>query len=214
MDQRELSEKLSLYLVADPGQTTGEFLPAVKDALANGVTAVQLRAKHFTDSDMLALARELARLCRARGALFLLNDRVDIALASGAGGVHLGVDDLPVDDARRLLGPRAVIGFSPETDQQAQEARGHGADYLGVGPVVATASKDDAGQPIGLDGLRRRVALAGIPVIGIGGITPANYADVLATGAVGAAVISAILRSPNPGHAALAFLDARDMASA
>jgi thiamine-phosphate pyrophosphorylase len=214
MDHRELSEKLSLYLVADPSQTTGDFLPAVEAALANGVTAVQLRAKHITDSGMLALARELSQHCRAHNALFLVNDRVDIALASGADGVHLGVDDLPVDDARRLLGPTAVIGFSPETDQQAQDARSHGADYLGVGPVVSTPSKDDAGQPIGLDGLRRRVDLAGIPVIGIGGITPATYADVLATGAVGAAVISAILRAPNPGYAAHAFLDSRDMTSA
>ena len=213
MDTRVLSEKLSLYLVADPSQATGDFLPAVEAALSNGVTAVQLRAKHISDRELLEFALLLSHRSRAHGALFLVNDRVDIALASGAGGVHLGVDDLPVDDARRLLGPNAVIGFSPETDQQAREARDRGADYLGVGPVIATASKDDAGQPIGLDGLKRRVELAGIPVIGIGGITPATYMDVLATGAVGAAVIGAILRSPDPGRAARAFLDARGTVS-
>lgn len=213
MHQRPLEERLALYLVADPTQTTGPFLPAVDAALANGVTAVQLRAKHLTDREMLALARELWRRCRSCDALFLVNDRVDIALASGADGVHLGVDDVPVEDARRMLGPGAVVGFSPETDEQTREAQARGADYLGVGPVVTTASKGDAGSPIGLEGLRRRVVLAGIPVIGIGGITPSTYPDVLATGAAGAAVIGAILRTPDPGTAALAFCEARSRTS-
>lgn len=210
MSDSDLAARLALYLVADPGQTAGDFIPAIKAALGNGVTAVQLRSKLGTDRQMLELAQNVAILCRAHGVLFLVNDRVDIALASGADGVHLGVDDLPVEDARRLLGPDSIIGFSPETDMQAQEARKRGADYLGVGPVVTTASKDDAGQPIGLDGLRRRVQLAGIPVIGIGGVTPANYHDVLATGAVGAAVISAILRAPDPGQATRAFRELRE----
>ena len=213
MDKPVLREMLSLYLVADPSQSAGDFLPAVEAALSNGVTAVQLRAKHISDREMLALARQVSHRCQAFDALFLINDRVDIAVASQAGGVHLGVDDLPVEDARRLLGPSAVIGFSPETDQQANDAGSQGADYLGVGPVIVTASKDDAGQPIGLDGLKRRVELAGVPVIGIGGITPATYAEVFATGAVGAAVIGAILRSPDPGRAARAFIDARGRAS-
>ncbi len=209
MDGHTLAEQLSLYLVADPGQTTGDFLASVDAALANGVTAVQLRAKLVTDRQLLELAREVSSRCRASGALFLVNDRIDISLAAGADGVHLGVDDLPVEVARRLLGPAAVIGFSPETDQQAQEAGKSGASYLGVGPVVATSSKNDAGQPIGLEGLKRRVNLAGVPVIGIGGITPGTYPDVLETGAVGAAVIGAILRASDPGRAARAFLDAR-----
>ena len=209
MNELELAAKLSLYLVADPGQTAGDFHKAVEAALANGVTAVQLRTKLGTDRQVLELARSVAILCRVHGALFLINDRVDIALAAGADGIHLGVDDLPLEDARSLLGPDCVIGFSPETDQQVRESRERGADYLGVGPVVTTASKDDAGHPIGLNGLRRRVELSGIPVIGIGGITPATYPDVLATGAVGAAVISAILRAADPGQAAREFIEAR-----
>jgi thiamine-phosphate diphosphorylase len=212
MDQRTLREKLSLYLVADPGQTSGDFLAAVEAALSRGVTAVQLRAKGISDRKMLALARDLAARCRASDALFLVNDRVDVALAAGAAGVHLGVDDLPLEAARQLLGPAAVIGFSPETDVQTRTARERGADYLGVGPVVATSSKGDAGPPIGLDGLRRRVELAGIPVIGIGGITPAIYSDVLATGAAGAAVIGAILRAADPGEAARSSLRSRPVA--
>ena len=210
MNQPELAAKLAIYLVADPVQTAGEFLPAVEAAVANGVTTVQLRSKLGTDRQLLELARQVAARCRTHGALFLVNDRVDIALAAGADGIHLGVDDLPVEDARHLLGPDSVIGFSPETDIQAQAAQERGADYLGVGPVVATASKSGAGQPIGLGGLRRRVELAGIPVIGIGGITPATYPDVLATGAVGAAVISAILRSSDPARATRAFVEARE----
>jgi thiamine-phosphate diphosphorylase len=214
MNLDTLTENLSLYLVADPEQTVAAFLPAVDAALANGVTTVQLRAKHSSDRELLQLALVLAERCRRHDALFLVNDRVDIALASGAGGVHLGVDDLPVEIARSLLGQDAVIGFSPETDEQTREARERGANYLGVGPVIATASKDDAGQPIGFSGLRRRVDLAGIPVIGIGGITSDTYRDVLATGAVGAAVIGAILRAPDPGHATRAFRDKLDGATA
>ncbi len=203
-----LSARLRLYLVADPAQSHLDLPTAVDLALDNGVTAVQLRAKSMSDRDHLALALELAERCRRCGALFLVNDRADIALASRADGVHLGVSDLPVSVARRILGERAVIGFSPETDDQTSRAAANGANYLGVGPVFGTASKDDAGAPLGLDALRRRVEIAGVPVIGIGGIDSENLGLVRASGAVGVAVLSAILRDAAPGDATRRLSDA------
>ena len=193
---------LRVYLVADPEQASSGLEATVAAALDGGVTAVQLRAKSMTDSESIALARRLKKMCDAAGATFLINDRVDIALAVDAEGVHLGVDDLPLETARRILGPDKVIGFSPEFDQQAEGARNAGADYLGVGPVFGTTSKSDAGQAVGLETLRRRVELAGIPVIGIGGISAGNAPGVMQTGAAGVAVVSAILRAADPRSAA------------
>jgi thiamine-phosphate pyrophosphorylase len=189
---------LAVYLVADPEQTNRNLLEDVSAALAGGVTAVQLRAKALSDRETLSLARAIATRCADRRALFLMNDRVDLALAAGAHGVHLGVDDLPIEDARRLLGAGAVIGFSPETDAQAADAGSRGADYLGVGPVFGTTSKSDAGVAIGTETIRRREQLAGIPTIGIGGITSTNAPLVIEAGAVGVAVVGAILRADNP----------------
>jgi thiamine-phosphate diphosphorylase len=134
--------------------------------------------------------------------MFLINDRLDLALAAGADGVHLGVDDLPIPDARRIGGDGFVIGYSPETDEQTALAKEAGADYLGVGPVFGTASKDDAGQAIGIETIGRRAQIAGIPIIGIGGIAPANAEGVVRAGAVGVAVVGAILRSADPRTAA------------
>jgi thiamine-phosphate pyrophosphorylase len=195
---RDLVAHLAVYLVADPEQTNRHLLDDVTAALAGGVTAVQLRVKSLTDRETLALAREIAVRCADRRALFLMNDRVDLALAAGAIGVHLGVDDLPIEDARRLLGPGAVIGYSPETDAQAAEACSRGANYLGVGPVFSTASKSDAGDAIGTETIRRRARLAGIPIIGIGGISSTNAPIVIEAGAVGVAVVGEILRSDDP----------------
>ena len=144
------------------------------------------------------------------GALFLVNDRLDLALASDADGVHLGVDDLPIDVARRIGGRNLVIGFSPETDEQAGDAGKRGADYLGVGPVFGTATKSDAGTAIGLETVARRAELAGIPVIGIGGITAQNARSVMDAGAVGVAVVSAISKQDGSETAAVALRRALD----
>lgn len=197
-----LVERLAVYLVADPEQTRRDLVTDVKAALAGGVTAVQLRAKSLTDREIVELAARIGDLCREHRALFLVNDRCDIALAAGAHGVHLGVDDLPVEYARKILGNDAVIGYSPDTDEAAATAWQVGASYLGVGPVFATSSKSDAGVAIGLDGLKRRVAIARVPVIGIGGIDSANASQVIDSGAVGVAVIGAVLRANDPGAAA------------
>jgi len=206
----ELSSQLRLYLVADPEHTRGELVAMIEAALAGGVTAVQLRCKGHTDREVLDLARKLRATTHDHGALFLVNDRVDIALASSADGVHLGVDDLPIEDARELGGPAFVIGYSPETDEQAQSARLRGADYLGVGPVFGTSTKADAGAAIGLATISRRANLADIPVVGIGGITASNARSVVEVGAVGVAVVSAISMQDDPQGAAAALRRALD----
>lgn len=172
-----------------PGRTHQEVAEA---AVRGGATVVQLREKQATTRDLVAIARDLREITRRAGALFLVNDRVDVALAVDADGVHLGVDDLPLREARRLLGPHRLVGYSPETLAQLLVAEAEGADYLGVGDVFGTASKPDAGAPIGLDGLRQRVTAATLPVIAIGGITRERVAAVRATGAAGFAVIGAV----------------------
>jgi thiamine-phosphate diphosphorylase len=208
LSRSALVRHLAVYLVADPDQTQRNLIADVEAALDGGVTCVQLRAKRLSDRETLQLARELARRCYLTGALFVVNDRFDLALAAGAGGVHLGVDDLPLRDARRLAGAGFVIGYSPETDEETLAARANGADYLGIGPVFGTLSKSDAGEAIGLDTIRRRAHLAGIPVIGIGGITAETAPAVIEAGAVGVAVVGAILRASDPRRAAEELSDA------
>jgi thiamine-phosphate pyrophosphorylase len=197
-----IEQVLRIYLVADPDHSRGGIVETVADALAGGVTMVQLRAKNLTDREHVALARSMGSLCRDRNVPFIVNDRVDIALAVEADGVHLGVDDLPLPDARRLLGVGAIIGYSPDSDETAQDAEKLGANYLGIGPVFTTATKQDAGEPIGPGGMARRAGLSGLPAIGIGGITARNAAVVIAAGAVGVAVAGAILHDQHPRHAA------------
>ncbi len=194
-----LARRLAVYLIADPDQARGDLIAAVEDALSGGVTSVQLRAKRLTDRETLALARAVRRRCVPRGALVIVNDRLDLALAAGADGVHLGVDDLPLSDARRLAGSDFVIGYSPETDDQTMRAANEGASYLGIGPVYDTASKNDAGAAIGLETVARRASLARLPVVGIGGITAATAGNVVEAGAVGIAVVGAILHAEDPG---------------
>ena len=205
--------RLRLYLVADPDLVDGELTSVVSSAIAGGVTCVQLRVKSGSDRAFERLGIEIADLCRERATMFLVNDRLDIAMASGADGVHLGVDDLSIEAARRAGGRGMVIGYSPETDEQAAVAAYRGADYLGVGPIYGTASKADAGDPIGVQTLGRQARLSGLPTIGIGGITAANAADALTTGARGVAVMSAILGSSDPESAARALASAMDARS-
>ncbi len=199
----DLAPSLKRYLVTDARAGSVERLIEIcRAALEGGVTAIQLRAKGWTDLQLLDAALALGPLCRDANALFVVNDRLDIALASGADGVHLGVDDLPVTVARRLLGPDAVIGYSPEGDADRLDAEAAGADYLGVGPVYGTGTKPDAGAAIGLAGLQRIVAATPLPVIGIGGITIEQAPDVVETGAVGVAVVGAVFMAGDPTAAA------------
>jgi thiamine-phosphate diphosphorylase len=198
-----LARQLRRYLVTDPrAQTADALISNAAAALAGGMTAVQLRVKGWPDREALQAALGLRAACSAVGALFLVNDRVDIALASRADGVHLGVEDLPVFAARALLGPRAVIGYSPEGDVDRIAAERAGADYLGVGPVFSTATKHDAGPAIGLAGLSAIVRASFLPIVGVGGITIDRAADVLAAGAVGVAMVGAVFLADDPELAA------------
>lgn len=198
----DISAALRLYLVADPQHAKGSFVESVAGALEGGVTMVQLRAKNLLDRELMDYAVVLRDVSHQFGAAFIVNDRVDIALAVGADGVHLGVDDLPLEAARILAGSEFVIGYSPETDEQIRTARERGADYLGLGPVFGTRTKSDAGDALGLDELRRRIELGALPAVGIGGISVENTASVRHAGADGVAVVSAILGAANPESAA------------
>ncbi|MCU0244568.1 MAG: thiamine phosphate synthase, partial [Acidobacteria bacterium] len=171
-------------------------------AVRGGATVVQLRAKDLPARDFAALASETARRLAATGVPLLVNDRVDIALACGATGVHLGQDDLPVPDARRVLGPGAVIGVSVNTPDEARRAAAEGADYVGAGPAFATSTKDTPLAVLGPEGIARIKRAAVVPVVAIGGITAANAASLAAAGADGVAVVSAVLGSPDPEGAA------------
>jgi thiamine-phosphate diphosphorylase len=191
-----------LYLLLDTG-LIGERDPLAlaRDALAGGVTVVQVRAKDWPAGRIYALARALAPLARDHGAACLINDHTDVALTAGADGVHVGVDDLPVAAARRLW-PTGVIGYSPEGEVDARRAVADGADYLGVGPFAATGTKPDAGAAIGAAGLAQIVAAVEVPVIAVGGLNAGNAAMALAAGAAGIAVGSAILAAADPAAAA------------
>jgi thiamine-phosphate diphosphorylase len=192
--------RLRLYLIADPDLCEGPLAETVEAALAGGVTAVQLRAKSMTDRGIVTLGRQLRAVTTRHGAALIVNDRLDIALAIGADGVHLGVTDLEPADARAIAPDGFAIGYSPN---DAADAAGAGsADYCGVGPVFDTRSKADAGDALGIDEFTERVASSPVPIVGIGGIDAMNAFDVVERGAIGVAVISAILGDPDPREAA------------
>lgn len=183
---------LRVYVITDRGFRGRSHEEVARAALAGGATFLQLRDKRATARELVVWARRLRELAREAGVPLVVNDRVDVALAAEADGVHVGEDDLPVPDARRLMGPRGVVGASAGTVEEAVRAERDGADYLGVGPVFPTATKADAGEAIGLEGLRRVVRAVRIPVVAIGGITADNAAEVVRAGAAGVAVVSAV----------------------
>ncbi len=212
MTARSLNDDLRLYLVAGSQDAPNGLLETVEAALRGGVTAVQLREKSGTDRENFLLAERTRELCKEHDAAFYLNDRLDLALATNADGVHLGVDDLPMPSVRRIAGEGFSIGFSPDSDVGARSSRLEGASYLGVGPIFGTHSKLDAGPAIGLRVLRRRIEISALPVIGIGGIDAENAGSVVRAGAAGVAVMSAILRASDPESAARALREAVDAA--
>jgi thiamine-phosphate pyrophosphorylase len=167
-------------------------------AIAGGADTIQLRQKTGTTREMIEVAREMKRICAAAGVPFIVNDRVDVALAAGADGVHLGQDDFPIALARTLLGEDRIIGGSAGTLEEALKCQSEGADYLGCGPVYATTSKHDAGPASGPPLLKRIVAQVSLPVVAIGGITAENAPQVMASGVYGIAVISAVCCQLDP----------------
>lgn len=177
-------------------------------ALAGGASMIQLRDKSMTTRELLDEAAAILALCRESGVPFIVNDRVDVALAVGADGVHVGDEDMPVAQARRLLGPEAIIGASADSAATARAAADDGADYLGVGPMFATETKPDAGVPVGPQRIREIKGSVNIAVFGIGGITTENAGQVMAAGADGVAVISAIAEADDVTEAARATVRA------
>jgi thiamine-phosphate pyrophosphorylase len=200
---------LSLYLVVGPGDTRGLPLrEVVLAAVEGGVTAVQLRCKHHSARDFIQEARALVAELRPRGIPLIVNDRVDVALAVGADGVHVGQDDLAAPDVRRMVGEDLLLGLSVTSLAEAFALDPAIVDYAGVGPVFATPTKPDAAPPLGLGGTRAICDALSVPAVAIGGIGLTNAADVLTTGVAGIAVISAICgaESPRAGAAQLAAL--------
>jgi thiamine-phosphate pyrophosphorylase len=196
---------LRLYVITDRVLSGRSHEAQAEAAIAGGATAIQLRDKTAPARVLVEVGERLAALCRARGVVFIVNDRADVAMACGADGVHVGEDDLPVAAARRLLGPGKIVGASAGTVEAARRAEAEGADYLGVGAVFSTGTKADAGDAIGLEALARIVRAVRIPVVGIGGITVENAAAVIRAGAAGVAVVSAVVAQPDIAAAARAL---------
>jgi thiamine-phosphate pyrophosphorylase len=203
-----MSADLRLYALVDPERAGGRDLAQLAWQLADGgATLVQLRDKHGSTQAMVETARAIREKLAPLRVPFLVNDRADVAFAAGADGVHLGQDDMAVEDARRLLGPHAVIGLSIKTLEQAARAPVEHLDYVCIGGVFATSSKDNPDPPIGLAGLRTIFAKMrsrdpDLPIGAIAGIDASNAASVIGAGADGVAVISALSLAPDPQAAA------------
>jgi len=196
----ELTQKLAVYIVTDERPDTQSLLCVVEQALKGGATAVQLRRKRDDGRRLVELGRELRRLTHRYEALYIVNDRVDIALLTEADGVHVGQSDISCRDVRRIAGS-GIVGVSAATVDEARTAVADGADYLGVGAVFPTSSKTDA-DLCGLSGLGTIASqVSGIPIVAIGGISLANAAHVLSAGADGVAVVSAVMQAGKPATA-------------
>ncbi len=196
---------LSLYVITDRLLARGRSPLEVADkAIEGGATCIQLREKDasVTTRELFNLAEKLRVLTREKGVALIINDRLDIALSVGADGVHLGQDDLPLGVARRLLLPGMILGASAGDPRQAREAQDLGAAYLGTGAVFGTATKPDAGEPIGPAALAAVCRSVEIPVVGIGGIDATNAREVIAAGAAGVAVISSVVGAADVAAAA------------
>ncbi|MCL1910924.1 MAG: thiamine phosphate synthase [Leptospirales bacterium] len=191
--------KYSLYVVTDEGLSNGRSHAEIaRMAVQGGAGAVQLRDKKMSSAELYAAALEITEVCKNR-AVFIVNDRLDVALAAGADGVHLGQDDLPLKAARAIAPPGFIIGLSVSSVEEALLAARDGAGYVAVSPVFDTASKADAGtgQGLGMVSAIRRALPNDIPVIGIGGLSEANIPQAISAGADGIAVISAVVSSPD-----------------
>lgn len=202
----DLRACLRLYLVTDPGlcRRLG-VVNTVQQAVAGGVTMVQLRDKHATTAARTDLARALKDALSGTGVPLVVNDDVEAAVAADVDGAHIGQGDISSADARGVLGPDKILGLSCEAEQTVQAADPALVDYLGLGPVFGTATKADHKQPVGFDGLARLVAQSRLPNVAIGGLKAKHQTKVLASGADGVAVVSAICGQPDPAIAARAF---------
>ena len=197
---------LSLYVILDRAAARGRGLEEILDAaIAGGCRMIQLREKEWPSGRLQPLAERLRDRCRRAGVTFIVNDRVDLAVAVGADGVHLGQDDLPARAARPLLRPGMVVGRSTHSLAQARDAQAEGADYIAVGSMFPTRTKPDF-QLVGPELIRTIRPETKAPLVGIGGVTRENVAEVIRAGADGVAVISAVCGAPDPAAATREFL--------
>jgi thiamine-phosphate pyrophosphorylase len=194
---------LSLYLVTDRSLSLGRStVDIVRAAVDGGATCVQLREKECSTRQFVAEARAVRELLAGTGVPLIINDRLDVALAVGADGVHLGQTDMHIADARRVVGSSMLIGISAECVEDAVRAEAEGADYVGISPVFSTPTKTDTAPALGLEGVAAIRAAVSLPLVGIGGVKPENAAEILRAGCDGVAVVSAIVSAPDPQQAA------------
>lgn len=198
---------LLLYLVTDRPLSLGRPIEEIViEAVAGGVTMVQLREKEAPTGEFVALAKSLKTLLAPLGVPLIINDRVDVALAADADGVHIGQSDMSYEDARRLLGGDKIIGLSVENFDDLAVANTLDVDYVGISPVYGTPTKSDTAEPFGLEGLRKAVAMSVHPTVAIGGMNASTIGEVMAAGTDGVAVVSAICSAPSPRKAAQELL--------
>lgn len=204
--ESDLRRRLRLMVLTDPQPAAGSMLEVVSECLEAGCRAIQLRDKEATAEELYEQALQLRRLAQPLGALLVVNDRWDVAVAAGADGVHLGPDDLPIREVRRLVPAGFLIGCSTDDPAMGEEAARAGADYLGVGAVYGTVSKPGLeSETIGPERVGEVVRASGLPCVGIGGIEPGKAEPVAAHGA-GVAVLGAVMRAPRPGEVVRSLL--------
>ncbi|WP_168014506.1 thiamine phosphate synthase [Halomonas salinarum] len=197
---------LSLYLVTDARLCAGTgIIDTVLAAVRGGVTMVQLRDKEASDAELITQAHKLMKALQGSGVPLIINDRLEVALAAMADGLHIGQGDGDVAEARRKLGPDAILGLSVENGSQLRALNKQELDYIGLGPVFATTSKQDHALPLGIEGLTELVTASPLPTVAIGGLKVEHAEAIWETGANGLAVISAICGQPDPQAAARAF---------
>lgn len=200
---KKIAEKLKLYLVTDRPLSKGRDIEwIVEEAIEGGVTIVQLREKNCSTGEFVELALRVKKILSKYDVPLIINDRIDIALACDADGVHIGQSDMPYKIARKILGSNKIIGLSVENIEQAELANNMDVDYIAVSPVYLTKTKTDTAKELGLQGVRDISALSNHPVVGIGGMNKNTIGDVIKSGAGGVAVVSAIVSDNSPKLAA------------
>ncbi len=185
------------YFITDSKLSLAGNISDVKNAIAAKVSVVQYRNKYGSTKELYEEALKLKAICKTGKALFLINDRIDIALAVNADGAHIGTDDMPYSAARKLLGKNKIIGVTAHNIKEAKEAQRLGADYIGASPIFITDTKPDAGVPAGIDLIKAIAKIVSIPVIAIGGITLDNAREIIEAGADGLCAISAVVTKPD-----------------
>jgi len=205
--KKELLNNMDLYFITDSGLTKKGIIEDIKSAINAGVRVIQYREKEKSTRIMFEEAKKIKSICSRNGVLFIVNNRIDIALASDADGVHLGNDDMPFKIAKQLLGMDKIIGLTVHNSGEAKYAQTSGADYIGISPVFETTTKSDAGMPGGLNLIREIKSHMTIPFVAIGGINENNIKNVLEAGAKSAAIISAIITKSDIGRECRKFRD-------